>query len=82
MQKKYKVLVADCPWSYSDHNTGGNYKSGSVTHDTTMKPSTVAKMRVPEIAHEDSALFLWATTPSPSRDTPGNGGVGIHHIRQ
>jgi N6-adenosine-specific RNA methylase IME4 len=62
-EKKYAVLVADPAWAYSDHNTGGNYKSGSIQHYMTMKPSTVAKMRVKEIVSDDAALFLWATTP-------------------
>lgn len=61
--KKYRVLVSDPPWAYSDHNTGGSFKSGSGQHYTTMKPETVAKIRVQEIMQDDSICLLWITTP-------------------
>jgi N6-adenosine-specific RNA methylase IME4 len=63
VKKKYRVLVSDPPWSYTDHNTGGSFKSGSGQHYTTMKPETIAKIRVQEIMMDDSICFLWATTP-------------------
>lgn len=62
-EQKYRVIVADPAWAYSDHNTGGSFKSGSGQHYTTMKPITVSRMKVYDIAHEDSILFLWATVP-------------------
>lgn len=60
---KYRVLVSDSPWSYTDHNTGGSFKSGSGQHYTTMKPETIAKMRVQDIMQDNSVCFLWITVP-------------------
>jgi N6-adenosine-specific RNA methylase IME4 len=62
-EKKYTALVADPPWAYRNHNTGGSFKSGSGNHYTTLTPEKVADMRIPEICADDSVLFLWATTP-------------------
>ena len=62
-EKKYTVVVADCPWGYKNHNTGGSHKSGSANHYMTMTPEKVAEMRVPEICADNAVLFLWGTTP-------------------
>lgn len=55
--------MADPAYAYRDANTGGSFKSGSGQHYTTMKPETVAKMRVQDIMQDDSICFLWITTP-------------------
>lgn len=63
-QKRYRTIVADPPWAYTDHNTGGSFKSGSSNHYTTMTPETVGKkLHIDDICMDDSILFLWATTP-------------------
>lgn len=59
----YDVIYADPAWAYADHNTGGSFHSGSGNHYTTMKPSTVAKMRVKDILEDNAVCFLWVTTP-------------------
>ena len=61
--KKYSILVSDPPYAYRDANTGGSYKSGSKQHYMVMKPETIAKMRVKDIANNNSVCFLWITVP-------------------
>jgi len=60
----YKVVLADCPWSYRNVNTGGSLISGSAEKYSTMSVEEICAMKVPEIMDpRGSVLFLWATTP-------------------
>jgi N6-adenosine-specific RNA methylase IME4 len=59
----YRVVVADCPWSYKSR-AGGSWVSGSAAKYPTMSLIDICNMKVPAIAHSGgSMLFLWATTP-------------------
>lgn len=57
--KKYKVIYADPPWSYSDKNCNGAVGS----HYKTMSIDDIKNLKVGEIADKDSVLFLWTTYP-------------------
>jgi len=61
--EKYDVIVADPAWAYSDHNTGGSFKSGSTQHYMTIKPESVSKMKVSSIMKYNAICFLWITVP-------------------
>lgn len=58
-QKKYDVIYADPPWSYSDKKCNGACEA----HYTTMKIDDICKLPVKEIAADDCVLFLWTTYP-------------------
>lgn len=58
---KYRVLLADPPWSYRDKANDG--KRGADHKYATMKTDEIAAMPVAYIAEQNSVLFLWATAP-------------------
>ena len=57
---KYHIIYADPPWRY-------DFSMSSTRtierHYPTMKAEDIAKLAIPNLAFEDSVLFLW--TPSP-----------------
>lgn len=61
--KKYNIIYADPPWSYSDKGCNGNADS----HYQTMKIDDICKLPVNTsgggIAADDCVLFLWTTYP-------------------
>lgn len=61
-EKKYNIIYADPPWSYSDKGCNGNAEA----HYPTMKLDDICKMPVNlagGIAADDCVLFMWATYP-------------------
>ena len=58
--KKYSVIYADPPWSYS----GGGAARNVAKHYHTMKPEDIYSLPVQNIAADDCLLFLWATFPN------------------
>ena len=58
--KKYSVIYADPPWSYS----GGGAARNVTKHYHTMKPEDIYSLPVQNIAADDCLLFLWATFPN------------------
>jgi N6-adenosine-specific RNA methylase IME4 len=58
--KKYSVIYADPPWSYS----GGGATRNVTRHYHTMKPEDIYSLPVQNIAADDCLLFLWATFPN------------------
>jgi N6-adenosine-specific RNA methylase IME4 len=60
---KYNVVYCDPPWSYSNKNTGGNHKSGSVNKYPTLSMAELFNLKIHNVADENCVLFLWATTP-------------------
>lgn len=56
--KKYKVILADPPWSYQNKGRG----SASGQYDC-MGLKDICNLKVQEIADKDCVLFLWATFP-------------------
>ena len=62
--KKYKLILADPPWSYDNKNTGGgDMNGGAAANYQTMSIEDICKMDIQSIAEKDSCLFLWTTTP-------------------
>lgn len=62
-QKKYKIILADPPWTYP--KTGGKKSSRGMAKQfyQTMTLKEICSLRVSEISDDDSALFLWTTFP-------------------
>ena len=58
--RKYRVIYADPPWSYSDRQDTGML-GGAVKHYDTMPLEDICALPVP--AADDAVLFLWVTSP-------------------
>lgn len=62
-QKKYNIIYADPPWSYSDKGCNGNAED----HYHTMSLADICKLPINTagggIAADDCVLFMWATYP-------------------
>lgn len=58
-QKKYNVIYADPPWSYSDKGCSGN----AAQHYPLMKDEDLYALPVQDLAADDCVLFMWATYP-------------------
>ncbi|MCK9600845.1 MAG: MT-A70 family methyltransferase [Sphaerochaeta sp.] len=61
MGEKYKVIYADCPWSFRNKRTGGSMSSGSASQYPTMSLQELSELPIPLIADRDSVCFLWAS---------------------
>jgi len=62
--KKYNIIYADPPWTYSNKKTGANMTSGSESqYKETMTTDEICSMPIPKITEKNSVLFLWATVP-------------------
>jgi len=61
-QKKYQIIYADPPWSYSVSSSvaGGR---GQNTSYRCMRPVEIYEMPIDKIADEDCILFIWSTFP-------------------
>ena len=57
--KKYNIIYADPPWSYTQKRLSG----AAEHHYHTMGIDELCALPVADIAAEDSTLFLWATFP-------------------
>lgn len=57
--KKYKVILADPPWSYSNSGTRG----AALDEYSTMSIDDICAMPIQSIADDDAVLLLWATNP-------------------
>ena len=57
--KKYNIIYADPPWSYSDKGCNGN----AAQHYPLMKDADICALPVKDIAADDCVLFMWATYP-------------------
>jgi N6-adenosine-specific RNA methylase IME4 len=60
--KKYKILLADPPWSYKVWSKKGNGRSAA-SHYKCLKKETIQSLPVQDIADDNSVLFLWVTAP-------------------
>ena len=58
--KKYRVIYADPPWSYSQKMDTPNL-GGAVKHYPTMSIEEICAVPIP--AEKDAVLFLWVTSP-------------------
>lgn len=62
MDKKYQVIYADPPWSYTNKKTGGGkITSGAAANYKTMTTDDICAMQIPSA--KNSVLFMWATVP-------------------
>lgn len=59
--KKYQVIYADPPWSYTNKKTGGTHKSGAQQKYPTMPLPDIMNMNIP--IDKNAVLYLWATVP-------------------
>lgn len=57
---KFQIVLADCPWSYSDPSLN---RGGAQRHYSTMSVAEICALPVRSIAAKDCALFLWVTFP-------------------
>lgn len=60
---KFKVILADSPWEYSNKRTGGSMISGADEKYNTLSLDELCKLPVKEVSDKNSVLFLWVTTP-------------------
>lgn len=58
---KYKIIYADCPWSYTDKALAGN--RGAECKYPVMKDEDIKNLPINALADDDCALFLWMTFP-------------------
>lgn len=64
MEQKYKAILTDAPWQYSNTNTGGSWKSGAANKYCTLSIEELCALKVADIADKKgSVLFFWTTTP-------------------
>ncbi len=63
--KKYQVIYADPPWSFSNKNTGGSMISGASAKYPTMTLDDICKLPVGELADENCVLFMWWVASQP-----------------
>ena len=62
--KKYQIIYADPPWSYSDtQKSGGNAYFGASVRYTTMNNKDICKLPICNLADNNCTLFMWATSP-------------------
>lgn len=59
---KFVVLYADPPWRYENPPMGGSNRSIENQYPT-MELEQICELPVADLAHENSVLFLWATSP-------------------
>lgn len=57
--KKYSVIYADPPWSYSDKNCNGACEQ----HYKTMGLKEIMDLPIKDLAAKDCVLFIWITYP-------------------
>lgn len=62
--KKYQIIYADPPWSYSNFQGKGSYYGDVSRHYKTMSVEELEDLRVKDIADKNCILFMWATFPN------------------
>lgn len=62
--KKYQIIYADPPWSYSDtQKSGGTAFFGASVRYPLMKNKYISNLPINDLADKDCVLFMWATSP-------------------
>jgi len=60
MNKKFQIVVADCPWAFSDKLEQSDVKRGAAANYNTMTISQIKAMNIKSIIDPDGAvLCLW-----------------------
>lgn len=62
--KKYHVIYADIPWSYTDKKKEGRTKCGAENHYDCMTIEELEKLPVKDLAEDNCVLFMWVTFPT------------------
>ena len=62
--KKYQIIYADPPWSYSNFQGKGSYFGDVSRHYSTMSFDELKKLRISKISDDNCILFMWATFPN------------------
>lgn len=63
--KKYSIIYADPPWSFSSVKTGGSMKSGAAAKYPTMTLDQLKALDVPAICEKDCVLIMWYVSSQP-----------------
>lgn len=58
--KKYSIIYADPPWSFSRGSKGGSEKQP--THYERMESYDIARLPVEDISEKNALLFMWTTS--------------------
>jgi len=58
---KYNIILADCPWKYSDKRKNDPAYAG-ITYDV-MSTKDLCDLPVKQIAAKDCMCFMWTTSP-------------------
>ena len=61
--KKYKLILADPPWSYDNLHTGRNMNHGVIDKYLTLSVEELKQFPISNISQDDSYLFMWVTSP-------------------
>ena len=62
MEKKYKIIYADPPWSYNVASKKGTSRGVAERYYPTMKLKDICELPIPSC--DDAVLFMWATYPN------------------
>lgn len=60
--KKYKIILADPPWTFKTYSDKGKDKSAE-NHYSCMNLDDIKRLPIKNIADKDAILFLWVTFP-------------------
>ena len=63
INKKYNIILADCPWEYKDSGGKKNARGMAKSFYDTMPIEKIKSLPIDTIADENCFLFLWATEP-------------------
>ncbi len=56
---KFDIIVCDPPWSFSDPLKMSQVKRGSASNYDVLSVENLKKLRIKELASDDSLLVLW-----------------------
>ena len=62
MNKTYKIIYADPPWTYNVWSENGNKRS-ACQHYKVMTKEDIQNLPIQKICADDCVLFLWVTPP-------------------
>jgi N6-adenosine-specific RNA methylase IME4 len=65
VDKKYKIIYADPPWTFKNKNTGGSMSSGSANQYKTMSIDEICCLNIRDISDENAVLFMWWVASMP-----------------
>jgi N6-adenosine-specific RNA methylase IME4 len=61
--KKFNIIYADPPWSFTTYSAKGKEKKSPELHYDCMTIDDIYSLPVQNIANNDCILFLWVTNP-------------------